>query len=73
MQNSEKNSITDMMNGKKIPRALSPCLKAECEGWRDEEFIQIRNAGKPERLQVFSRMAGASISVMQGTQSSTSL
>jgi hypothetical protein len=38
--------IIDMMNGKEIPLALSPCLKAACDGWRDGECIHIRKAGK---------------------------
>jgi hypothetical protein len=51
----KKNSIIDMMNGKETPLALSPCLKSECDMWRDGECIHIRKAGKPERPQVFSR------------------
>jgi hypothetical protein len=45
----KKNSIMDLMNGKDIPIALTPCLKAECEQWRGGECIQIRKAGKPEK------------------------
>jgi hypothetical protein len=41
-----KNSIIDMMNGKKIPLALTPCLKAECEQWRDGECIHIHEVGR---------------------------
>ena len=52
---TQKNSIIEMMNGKKIPLALTPCRKAECEQWRDGECIHIRKVGKPDRPQVFSR------------------
>jgi len=34
---TQKNSIIDMMNGKKLPLALTSCLKAECDIWRDGE------------------------------------
>ena len=45
---TQKNSIIDMMNGKKIPLALSPCLKSECDRWDNGEYIQIRKAGRRE-------------------------
>jgi hypothetical protein len=48
----KKNDIRNLM---KIPIALTPCLKAECEQWRDGECIRIRKAGKPERPQVWSK------------------
>jgi hypothetical protein len=54
---TQKNSIIDMMNGKKLPIALIPCLKSECDKWRDGECIQIRKAGKPDNPQVFSKQA----------------
>jgi hypothetical protein len=34
----QKNSNIDMMNGIKIPITLLPCLKSECDLWRDGEF-----------------------------------
>jgi len=43
---TEKNSIIDMMNGKEIPIALTPCRKSECDRWDDGECIHIRKAGK---------------------------
>jgi hypothetical protein len=43
---TQKNSIIDMMNGKKLPLALTPCLKSECDMWRDGECSHIRKAGK---------------------------
>jgi len=43
---THKNSIIDMMNGKKLPIALIPCLKAECDIWRDGEGIPIRKVGR---------------------------
>jgi len=43
------------MNGKEIPLALTPCLKAECDWWREGECIHIRKAGKPDRPQVFRK------------------
>jgi hypothetical protein len=52
---THKNSIIDMMNGKKIPIALTPCFKAECYIWRDGECIHIRKAGKPDKPQVFQK------------------
>jgi hypothetical protein len=52
---TQKNLIIDMMNGKKISLALSPCLKAECDVWNGGECIHIRKAGKPDRPQFFSR------------------
>jgi hypothetical protein len=52
---TQKNSIIDMMNGKKIPLALTPCLKSECDMWRDGWCIHIRKAGKPDKPQVFSK------------------
>jgi hypothetical protein len=52
---TQKNSIIDMMNGKEIPLALTPCIKTDCDRWRGGECIHIRKAGKPERPQVFSR------------------
>ena len=42
----QKNSIIDMMNGKKIPIALTPCLKAKCNRWRNGGCIHIRKVGK---------------------------
>jgi hypothetical protein len=42
----KKNSIIDMMNGKKIPLALTPYHKSDCDRWRDGECIHIRKAGK---------------------------
>jgi hypothetical protein len=51
----KKNSIMDLMNGKDIPIALTPCLKAGCEQWKGGECIQIRKAGKPEKPQVWSK------------------
>jgi hypothetical protein len=42
----KKNSIIDMMNGIKIPLALTPCYKSECEEWRDGWCIHIRKVGK---------------------------
>jgi len=42
---TQKNSIIDMMNGKKIPLALTLCLKSECDMWRDGECIHIRKVG----------------------------
>ena len=52
---TQKHSIIDMMNGKEIPPALSPCCKSECEQWRDGECSHISKAGKPDKPQVFSR------------------
>ena len=52
---TQKNSIIDLMNGKKIPLALFPCRKSECDKWRDGECIHIRKAGKSDKPQVFSR------------------
>ena len=52
---TQKNSIIDMMNGKKITLALSQCLKAECVVWRGGECSHIRKAGKPDRPQVWCR------------------
>jgi hypothetical protein len=49
---TEKNDIRNLM---KIPIALTPCRKSECNRWRGGECIQIRKAGKPEKPQVFSR------------------
>jgi len=43
---TQKNSIIDMMSGKNLPLALTPCLKAECAMWRDGECSHIRKAGK---------------------------
>jgi len=43
---TQKNSIIDMMNGKKIPLALTPCLKAECDQWMEGECIHIRKVVK---------------------------
>ena len=43
---TKANSIIDIMNGKTLPLALTPCLKVECDMWRDGECIHIRNAGK---------------------------
>jgi hypothetical protein len=47
----KKNDIRILM---KIPIALTPCLKAECDQWRGGECIQIRKAGKPDKPQVFT-------------------
>ena len=44
---TKKNSIIDMMNGKKIPLALSPCRKFECDRWREGLCTHIRKAGFP--------------------------
>jgi hypothetical protein len=52
---TQKNSILDMMNGKKNTLALTPCIKSECDLWRDGECIQIRKTGKPDKPQVLSR------------------
>jgi len=52
---TQKNSIIALMNGKKLPLALTPCLTSACTRWREGECIHIRAAGKPERPQVFSR------------------
>ena len=52
---TQKHSIIDMMNGKEIPLALSPCIKSECEMWREGECSHIRKVGKPDRPQVFSK------------------
>jgi hypothetical protein len=41
---TQKNSIIDMMNGKEIPLALTPCRKSECEQWMDGECIHIRKS-----------------------------
>ncbi len=43
---TQKNSIIAMMNGKKLPLALTPFLKSECDMWRDGECSNIRKAGK---------------------------
>jgi hypothetical protein len=52
----KKNSITNwILYRADLPLALTPCLKAECDKWRDGECIQIRKAGKPEKSQVFCR------------------
>jgi hypothetical protein len=50
-----KNDIRELGKGNKIPIALTPCLRSRCEEWRNGECIHIRTAGKPDRLQVFSR------------------
>ena len=42
----------ELAKGNKIPIALTPCLKAECDQWRGGECIQIRKAGKPDKPQV---------------------
>jgi len=52
---AKKNSIMDLMNGKDIPIALTPCLKAECEQGKGGECIQIQRAGKPEKSQGWSK------------------
>jgi len=52
---TKANSIIDMMNGKEIPLALSPCIKSECDQWRDGECIHIRKAGEYEKPQIFRR------------------
>jgi hypothetical protein len=46
---SKKNSIIDMMNGKKLDLALSPCLKSECDMWRDEECFYIHRVPQRRR------------------------
>jgi hypothetical protein len=48
---TEKNDIRNLM---KIPIALKPCRKSECDQWRDGWCIHIRKAGKPDKPQVFS-------------------
>jgi hypothetical protein len=50
----KKNDIRNLM---KIPIALTPCLKAECDQWMEGECIQIRKAGKPDKPQVFCKEA----------------
>jgi len=52
---TQKNSIIDMMNGKKLPLALTPCHKADCDMWRNGECSHIRKAGKPDKPQVWSK------------------
>jgi len=49
---TEKNDIRNLM---KIPRALSPCLKTECNLWRDGKCGHIDIRGYPDRPQVFSK------------------
>ena len=48
---TEKNDIRNLM---KIPIALTPCLKADCDRYRDGECIHIRKAGKS----AYSRLVG---------------
>jgi len=38
---SKENSIIDMMNGKKIPIAPTPCRKSECDIWRDGKCCAV--------------------------------
>ena len=42
---TEKNDIRDLINGIKIPIALTQCLKSECDMWRVGECIHIRKVG----------------------------
>jgi hypothetical protein len=42
----QNRNFIDMMNGKEISLALTPCLKVECAVWRDGECIHIRKAGR---------------------------
>jgi len=52
----KKNSITNgVLYGADLPLALTPCLKGECDLWRNGECIQIRKAGKADRQQVFMK------------------
>jgi hypothetical protein len=44
---TKKNSIIDLINGKKLDLALSPCLMAECDMWKDGECIHIRKVVRP--------------------------
>ena len=48
----KKNDIRNLM---KIPIALTPCLKDECDRWKGGECSMIRKAGKTDRPQVFSK------------------
>jgi hypothetical protein len=44
----KKNSIFEIMKEvEKFNPALTPCLKAECDLWRDGECIHIRKVGNP--------------------------
>jgi hypothetical protein len=43
---TKKNSIIDMINGKKFPLALTPSLKSACEQWRDGKCNHIRKTEK---------------------------
>jgi hypothetical protein len=44
---TKKNSIIEIMkNPEKFNPALTPCLKAVCDMWRDGEYIHIRKAGR---------------------------
>jgi hypothetical protein len=45
---TQKNSIIDMRNGKKLLLALTPCRKSECDMWRDGECSHIHQAGKQD-------------------------
>jgi len=52
----KKNSIINwILYCEDLPLALTPCRKAECDQWEGGECIQIRNAGKPDKLQVGSK------------------
>jgi hypothetical protein len=51
---TEKNDIRNLM---KIPKALSSCLKSECDRWRDGECSHIRKADKSDKPQVWSKEA----------------
>jgi len=51
----KKNDIRELIYHRDIPIALTQCLKAGCDMWRDGECIHIRKAGKPDKPQVFSR------------------
>jgi hypothetical protein len=52
----KKNSIVNWKNnGVDFSPALLPCIKVECDQWRNGECIQIRTTGKPERPHVFSK------------------
>jgi hypothetical protein len=43
----KKNSLIDMMkNPEKYNPALTPCLKTECDMWRERECIHFRKVGK---------------------------
>ena len=53
---TKKNSIVNWINnGVDFSPALSPCLKSECDMWRDGECIHIYKAGKPDHPHVLTR------------------